>query len=115
VQLLAVRPAWVRVRAADGTILFEKILDAGERYTVPQNAEPATLRAGNSGAVYFILNGKAYGPAAPGAQVVKKLTLTASSLEGQYKIADLTRNPDLAGAVAVAQAQPQKVPGQPSQ
>ncbi|KDB03328.1 hypothetical protein U879_12485 [Defluviimonas sp. 20V17] len=115
VQVLAVRPAWVRVRAADGTVLFEKILDAGERYTVPQNAEPATLRAGNSGAVYFILDGKAYGPAAPGAQVIKKLTLTAKNLEDRYKIADLARNPDLAGAVDVAQAQPQKTPGQASQ
>ena len=36
VELLAVRPSWVRVSAADGTVLFEKILDAGERYAVPQ-------------------------------------------------------------------------------
>ncbi len=35
VELLAVRPSWVRVTAADGTVLFEKILDAGERYVVP--------------------------------------------------------------------------------
>ncbi len=112
VQVLAVRPAWVRVRAADGTVLFEKILDAGERYTVPQGAEPATLRAGNSGSVYFMVNGKAYGPAAPGAQVVKNLTLTPSDLEQKYQVADLARNPDLAGAVAVAQAQPQKLPTQ---
>lgn len=115
VQLIAVRPAWVRVRAADGTVLFEKILDAGERYTVPQNEEPATLRAGNSGSVYFMVKGKAYGPAAPGAQVIKNLTLTAQNLEGKYQVADLARNPDLAGAVAVAQAQPQKTPGQPTQ
>ena len=31
VELLAVRPSWVRVQSADGTVLFEKNLDAGER------------------------------------------------------------------------------------
>ena len=31
VEILAVRPAWVRVSAADGTVLFEKTMDAGER------------------------------------------------------------------------------------
>jgi hypothetical protein len=31
----------------------------------------AHLRAGNSGSVYFAVNGKTYGPAAPGAQVVQ--------------------------------------------
>lgn len=112
VQIIAVRPAWVRVRASDGTVLFEKILDAGERYTVPQSEAPATLRAGNSGAVYFMVNGKAYGPAAPGASVVKNIALTPSSLEQKYQMADIARDPDLAGAVAVAQAQPQKTPSQ---
>ncbi len=51
VEVLAVRPAWVMVNAADGTVLFEKILDAGERYTVPPLEEPPVFRTGNSGAV----------------------------------------------------------------
>ncbi|MFC2969834.1 helix-turn-helix domain-containing protein [Acidimangrovimonas pyrenivorans] len=105
VQIFAVRPAWVRVRAADGTVLFEKILDAGEHYTVPQTEEPATLRAGNSGSVYFTVNGKTYGPAAPGAHVVKKLALTAGNLTDKYALADPKADPALASYVAVAQAQ----------
>ena len=68
VELLAVRPSWVRVSAADGTVLFEKILDAGERYAVPPLEEAALLRAGNSGSVYFVVNGQTYGPASPGAR-----------------------------------------------
>ena len=44
VELLAVRPSWVRVQSADGTVLFEKVLDAGERYVVPQMEAPAVLR-----------------------------------------------------------------------
>lgn len=65
-ELLAVRPSWVRVQSADGTVLFEKILDAGERYVVPTMELPPVLRAGNSGSLYFAVNGQTYGPAAPG-------------------------------------------------
>lgn len=104
VELLAVRPAWVRVQAADGTVLFEKILDAGERYVVPQLEAPALLRAGNSGSVYFAVNGQTYGPASPGAQVVKNVALSPEALTENYQLADLSGDPDLAAIVAVAEA-----------
>jgi len=44
VELLAVRPSWLRVRAADGTVIFERIMDAGERLHDPEHrrtADPA--------------------------------------------------------------------------
>ncbi len=103
VQILAVRPAWVRVSAADGTVLLEKILEPGERWAVPAMEEPPVLRAGNSGAVYFAVKGETYGPAAPGAQVVRNLPLAALSLTEAFTLADLEADPDLA-AVAVADA-----------
>lgn len=109
VEIVAVRPSWVRVSAADGSVLFEKILDAGERYAVPAMEQPPVLRAGNSGSVYFAVNGETYGPAAPGAQVVKNLKLTPADLTGSFAVADLTQDPDLAKLVAVAEAQ---LPGQ---
>ncbi len=106
VELLAVRPSWVRVQAADGTVLFEKILDAGERYVVPKLEEPPVLRAGNSGSVYFAVNGQTFGPAAPGAQVVKNVALSPEALTATYQLADLSVDPDLAAIVAVAEAVP---------
>ncbi len=102
VEILAVRAAWVRVSAADGTVLFEKILDAGERYAVPPLQEAAVLRSGNSGSIYFVVNGQTYGPAAPGAQVVKNVALSAEALTQSYKTADLTGDKDLAEFVAQA-------------
>ena len=63
VQVVAVRPAWVRVRAADGSVIFEGILNAGDTYPVPATEEPPTLRVGESGAIYFAVNGQHYGPA----------------------------------------------------
>lgn len=104
VEILAVRPSWVRVQAADGTVLFEKILDAGERYAVPQLEEPPVLRAGNSGSVYFAVNGQTFGPAAPGASVVKNLALSAESLTSTFAAADVSGDADLARFVNVAQA-----------
>jgi hypothetical protein len=103
VELLAVRPSWLRVRAADGTVIFERILDAGERYTIPQTDQPPTLHAGNSGSVYFLINGQAYGPAAPGAQVIRNVALDPAALQDRYQVADLGRDQDL--AVFVAQLQ----------
>ena len=89
VEVVAVCPAWVRVSAADGTVLFEKILDAGEHYTVPALQQAPVLRSGNSGSVYFSVNGVTYGPAAPGAQVVKNVSLDAASLTQAYALADI--------------------------
>lgn len=103
-EILAVRPSWVRVQSADGTVLFEKILDAGERYAVPKLEEPPVLRAGNSGSVYFAVNGTTYGPAAPGAAVVKNVALTAENLTQTFAEADLTGDADLARFVNVAEA-----------
>ena len=104
VEVLAVRPSWVRISAADGTVLFEKILDAGERYSVPPLQQAAELRSGNSGSIYFVVNGQTFGPAAPGAQVVKDVSLASEALTATYALADLTGDADLAQYVTMADA-----------
>lgn len=106
VEVLAVRPSWIRVRASDGTVLFEKVLDAGERYAVPQTEEPAILRAGNSGSVYLLVDGQPFGPTAPGAQVVDRIALTPDAVTENYTTADLSGDQDLRSFVNVAEIQP---------
>jgi hypothetical protein len=105
VEVLAVRPSWVRVRAADGTVLFEKVLDAGERYMVPASEEAPILRAGNSGSVYMLVNGEPFGPMAPGAQVVDQIILSADAVTERFTLADLSGDADLRNIVEVARAQ----------
>ena len=105
VILFAVRPSWVRVRAVDGTVLFEKILDAGEEYVLPATEEPPTLRAGNAGSVYFAVNGQTYGPAGVGPSVVKNVALSASGLIAAFEPANPEQDADLARFIAVAEAQ----------
>lgn len=104
VALLAVRPSWVRVRGSDGTVIFEKILDAGEEFDVPLTEEPATLRAGNAGSLYFAVNGQTYGPAASGPVVVRNVVLAPDSLRETYELADPEADSDLKRFTAVAEA-----------
>ena len=104
VEILAVRPSWVQVSAADGTVLFEKILDSGERYSVPLLEDAPLLRSGNSGSVYFLVNGQTFGPASPGSNVVRNLALSAENLSTTYTVADLSVDPDLAEILNVADA-----------
>lgn len=103
-ELLAARPAWVRVTSADGTVLLEKIMDAGERFVLPNLEEPPVLRTGNSGAVYFAVSGRTYGPVAPGPQVVRNVKLSAESVTKSYAFADLDADPELAQIIALARA-----------
>ncbi|MCW1951246.1 MAG: helix-turn-helix domain-containing protein [Octadecabacter sp.] len=105
VQLVAVRDAWVRVRAADGTVLYETVMSAGDTYNVPQTEDPATLRIGESGAVYFAVNGAHYGPVGPRGQVTSNLALSVDNLTTSYAVADLTADSDLAEVVRVAEVQ----------
>jgi cytoskeletal protein RodZ len=111
VELLAVRPAWVRVQSADGTTIFEKILDAGERYALPKLEEAPVLRVGESGALYFAVNGQTYGPAGARGSVTKNVVLSPEALTGSYALADISGDADLAkystaDATAVVGAEP---------
>lgn len=105
VEILAVRPSWVRVSAADGSVLFEKVMDAGERFAVPKLEEPPVLRSGESGAIYFAVNGVAHGPAGAKGAVVKNIVLSPAALDEKFAVADLGADKDLAKmTTAVADA-----------
>lgn len=100
VTMIAVRPAWVRVRAADGSVIYEAIMKAGDTFKLPATEEPATLRVGESGAVYFAMNGQTYGPAGSRGQVTKNLALSVDNLTNAYALADIALDSDLERVVA---------------
>ncbi|PUB19116.1 helix-turn-helix domain-containing protein [Yoonia sediminilitoris] len=102
VQLVAVRPAWVRVRAADGSVIYETIMNACDTFVVPTTEEPAVLRVGESGAVYFRVNGTHYGPAGPTGVVTPNVALSPDSLTASYAVANLGADSDLAEIVQIA-------------
>ena len=100
---MAVRPAWVRVRSADGTIIYEATMSKGDTFELPVTEEPATLRVGESGAVYFAVNGTHYGPAGDAGTVTSNLALSVDNLTTSYTVADLDADNDLAAIVNVAE------------
>lgn len=108
VRVVAVRPAWVRVSAADGSVIFEGIMNAGDTYEVPNTEEPPTLRVGESGAVYFAVNGQHYGPAGPRGAVTANLSLTPDALTGRYALADPGADGDLQRVVVELSQEPQQ-------
>jgi len=105
-MMVAVRPSWVRVRAADGTVIFEGIMESGQTYEVPATEEPPTLRAGESGAIYFALNGQHFGPVGNRGVVTSNLPLSTDEIAARFQVADLDQDRDLARMVAEAQLQP---------
>ena len=94
-ELVAVRQSWVRVKAADGTVIFEGIMESGQSYEVPAMEEPPTLRAGESGAIYFALNGEHYGPVGSSGSVTKNLAMSIDLVTKNFTVADLSKDADL--------------------
>jgi cytoskeletal protein RodZ len=94
-QMVAVRPSWVRVKAADGTVIFEGIMESGQSYDVPSMEEPPTLRAGESGAIYFALYGEHYGPVGTHGSVTKNLAMSIDLVTKNFAVADLSKDEDL--------------------
>ena len=100
VTIVAARSAWVRVRSADGSSVFEAIMEPGDTYKVAQTEEPHTLRVGESGAIYFVVDGQTYGPAGPRGSVTANLALSTQNLTQTYQVADMAQDGDLARVVA---------------
>lgn len=102
VKLVAVRPAWVRVRGADGAVLYEGILNAGDTYDVPRTETAPRLRIGESGAVYFAVAGQHYGPVGQDGAVSSDVALSPEAVLEDYQMADLSTDSDLAAVVNFA-------------
>lgn len=97
VRIVAVKEAWVRVYQENGTIIFEKIMSAGEQYSLPQDAPVAYLRAGNATSVYVMIDDEAYGPISPKDTVVRDIALLPSKVA---ETMDGVDNPSIALQVA---------------
>ncbi|MFV1441249.1 MULTISPECIES: helix-turn-helix domain-containing protein [unclassified Phaeobacter] len=111
-QMVAVRPSWVQVTAVDGSVIFETIMEPGQHFEIPATEEAPLLRTGESGAIYFAVNGAHYGPVGERGQVTKNVVLSSDALTERFALADLSedRNSALATLVAELQASSLTVP-----
>jgi hypothetical protein len=103
VALVATREAWVQVKSASGTVIFETTMRPGDEYVLPQTEVAPMLRAGMSGSVYFAVNGDLFGPAGKGATVAKNIELSVANLTSDYAPADFGADTELARMVAELQ------------
>ncbi len=80
ISIVAQQEAWVRVYQDDGTIVFEKLLAAGEQHELPEGVNLAMLRAGNATSVYVMIDDKAYGPVSASDSVISGVSLAPTKI-----------------------------------
>ncbi|MCX7559989.1 DUF4115 domain-containing protein [Sulfitobacter sp. F26204] len=95
VRMVAAYPSWVRVRAADGTVIFEGVMDKGDTWDVPATEEPPSLRTGESGALYFAMADGCYGPVGARGSITSNLPLDNQALAELYQPVDPTADTSL--------------------
>ena len=91
-KIVAVNPSWMRVTAADGSVIFQDtlgIVKQGSTFEVPLTEEPPQLRAGASGSVYFWINGEYFGPVGAPGTVIKGFVLSKDAVVESLAVADL--------------------------
>ena len=86
IVVVAERAAWVRVYQANGTVLFEKILEKGETYSPPEGIEAPLIWAGNSGSVYVRVGKELRGPLGSGTRAAKDVLLDPAALAERYGV-----------------------------
>ncbi|WP_170564468.1 helix-turn-helix domain-containing protein [Ruegeria atlantica] len=116
-KIVAVAPSWMRIRAADGSVLFEGTLgtvEQGNTFEIPLTEEPPQLRAGASGSVYFSMNGEHFGPVGAPGTVTKGVLLSKDAVAERYEVADLEaeQNSALKQLVAELQAEVPEAPAE---
>lgn len=79
VVLTATAPAWIQVRD-QGRVLFEGMLDPGQRYEVPATATAPVLRAGAPEALRVTVGSEVAPPVGPPGRVVSNVSLAPADL-----------------------------------
>ena len=89
INIFATNPSWIRINDKGSTVVFEKILKAGEVLEIKDNWFNGTLRAGNAKDLFFLLNGVTYGPVSDNRKVIKNFKIDAQNIFKSLKINDL--------------------------
>ena len=82
--VVAVRTSWVQIKDASGTVIYEATMQPGDSWEAPLTEEPPRLRTGESGAIYFAMNQKFYGPVGKSGAITSNLPLSIASLQETY-------------------------------
>jgi cytoskeleton protein RodZ len=81
IEIKAAADCWVQVRAPDQSIVFSRVLKAGETYRVP-GRPGLVLRTGNAGALAIIVDGKQVPAIGPPGALRRNVALDPEALIG---------------------------------
>lgn len=84
--VVAERAAWIRVYLANGTVIFEQILETGESYSPPVGVGAPLIWAGNSGSVYVRVGDGLHGPLGNGTRAVRDVVLDPVEIAKRYSL-----------------------------
>ncbi len=87
--LLAAGPAWIKVTERDESTIWQGTLKPGQEYRLPEQVVAPTMRSGNAGETYVILDGIAYGPLGGAGRIAKNISLVADDIRKNLPKADL--------------------------
>lgn len=80
IRLEAIAPAWIQVRGPNNEQVFTRLLNAGERYQVPDRAG-LTLLTGNAGGVRIVVDGQTLAPLGNEGEVKRGISLDPERLK----------------------------------
>lgn len=81
VTLVATEEVWLRIDAADrGEALFQGIMQPGDRYQVPQDAQNPVIRTGRPQVLRVNVGGRDIGTLAPSEQTISGVSLRPADL-----------------------------------
>ncbi len=86
VKLLAMTPAWVRIKNGYGDVILEKTLTNRETFLIKKDVFNGQLRAGNAQNVYFIIDEEIFGPLSITKSVVKQVSLSPDSIKEKWSL-----------------------------
>ncbi len=88
VKILAITPAWIRVKNENGDVVFERTLKQQEFYLVEKELFRGELRAGNAQNVFFVIDENVFGPLSENKSVVKNISLSPESIKSNFLLSN---------------------------
>lgn len=85
VILKAVETVWLEIRNDEGKPVFSRVIQAGEKFWVPQDQKGLTMTLGNAGGLKIVLNDKELPFLGATGQVIKGIPLDPEKLELRLK------------------------------
>lgn len=74
IEIRALEESWMRVRRADGAVLFQRLLSPGESYAAPAGVD-AVLDVGNAGGLAIFVDGTALAPLGASGEAIRNIPL----------------------------------------